>query len=162
RLLKGDRRPIVPQAEREELLLALGCVDVVVPFDEPTAATLIETLRPDVYAKGGDYSIDTLPEAPAVQAYGGQIHLLPLSEDRSNLWAITSVIMTLAILLLSVLTLAGIVFAPQIMSVTVNFSQTGDQELAETLTRIVMPSFAFLGIAGVISSVLYSMRHFLA
>src|SRR5689334_18779927 len=56
RALKGESRPLVPQSEREELLLALRCVDAVVIFDEPTADTVLAALQPQVYVKGGDYA----------------------------------------------------------------------------------------------------------
>ena len=56
RRLKGPNRPLVPEAERAEVLAALACVDAVTIFGEPTAAALVTALRPDVYAKGGDYA----------------------------------------------------------------------------------------------------------
>jgi rfaE bifunctional protein nucleotidyltransferase chain/domain len=56
RQLKGPGRPIVPQDERAEVLAALSCVDAVTIFDERTAETLVAELRPDIYAKGGDYA----------------------------------------------------------------------------------------------------------
>ena len=75
--LKGPARPINGQADRAEVLAALEAVDYIVAFDEITAEKLIETVRPDIYAKGGDYVIDELPEAKLVQAYGGRIVLVP-------------------------------------------------------------------------------------
>lgn len=78
RRLKGERRPIVPQAARAEVLAALGCVDFVIVFDEDTAEALVLALRPEVYVKGGDYaSGKPLPEAAAVATYGGQVAILP-------------------------------------------------------------------------------------
>jgi len=83
RLLKGEKRPITPQADRVQVLSALEMVDAIILFDDPTAHTLLEALRPVVYAKGGDYVLDPqktgtlLPEAPLVQSYGGQIELIP-------------------------------------------------------------------------------------
>src|SRR5437016_5339593 len=59
---KGAGRPIVPEAERAELVSALRCVDLVVLFDEPTAEALLHALRPDVHVKGTDYSPETVPE----------------------------------------------------------------------------------------------------
>lgn len=70
-------RPIVPAAQRAEVLAALKPVDAVVIFEEPTAHQVIQTLQPDIYVKGGDYELTTLPEAPLVQAYGGRIELVP-------------------------------------------------------------------------------------
>jgi rfaE bifunctional protein nucleotidyltransferase chain/domain len=84
RALKGNGRPLMPQQEREELLLALRCVDAVVIFDEPTADRTIEALRPDVYVKGGDYAEPGPPERPTVERYGGQVRILQLVEGRST------------------------------------------------------------------------------
>lgn len=69
-------RPIVPELQRAEVIAALGAVDGVVIFDEPTADATIAALRPDIYVKGGDYDLATLPEAPLVQAIGGRIELI--------------------------------------------------------------------------------------
>jgi rfaE bifunctional protein nucleotidyltransferase chain/domain len=86
RLLKGEGRPILPTADRAELLAALEAVDYVVPFPERTAERLVGMLRPDVYVKGGDYAHDTtrLPEAAVVRAYGGEVRLLDFHEGRST------------------------------------------------------------------------------
>ena len=84
RRLKGEARPVNGEADRAEVLGAIRAVDYVTVFDEPTAAALIEILRPDVYAKGGDYTIDTLPEAEIVRAYGGQVALIDLVPGRST------------------------------------------------------------------------------
>jgi rfaE bifunctional protein nucleotidyltransferase chain/domain len=77
RALKGPTRPLVPAAERAEVLAALGCVDAVVIFDAPTAEPLVAALQPEVYVKGQDYTEATLPEAAVVRAYGGAVVLLP-------------------------------------------------------------------------------------
>ncbi|HEY7066958.1 MAG TPA: D-glycero-beta-D-manno-heptose 1-phosphate adenylyltransferase [Chloroflexota bacterium] len=77
RLLKGPTRPLVPAAERAEVLAALACVDAVVLFDTPTAEPLVAALRPEVYVKGADYTEATLPEARLVRANGGTVALLP-------------------------------------------------------------------------------------
>ena len=82
--IKGPERPIVGQAEREELLLALRCVDAVVVFGEPTADTVLEALKPDLYVKGGDYAGDGPPEAPTVRRYGGEMRILQLVEGHST------------------------------------------------------------------------------
>ncbi|MHB8619277.1 MAG: D-glycero-beta-D-manno-heptose 1-phosphate adenylyltransferase [Chloroflexota bacterium] len=84
RQLKGPGRPLIGQDERAELLLALQCVDAVAIFDERTAERMVQLLRPDIYAKGGDYSSKELPEARAIEAYGGQVRLLVKVEDRST------------------------------------------------------------------------------
>jgi rfaE bifunctional protein nucleotidyltransferase chain/domain len=84
RLLKGEKRPIVLQEERAQLLAALECVDYVIIFEERTAERLIATLRPEVYAKGGDWAIEDLPEAKAVAEYGGRVEILPQVPSRST------------------------------------------------------------------------------
>jgi rfaE bifunctional protein nucleotidyltransferase chain/domain len=90
RLLKGPSRPLMRQEDRAAVLLALRSVDAVVIFDEPTASSLLELVRPALYVKGGDYSLAgtpggaPLPEEPVVRAYGGQIRLLPYLEGRST------------------------------------------------------------------------------
>jgi len=82
--LKGDKRPIVSEFERAEMVAALACVDYVTFFSEPTAAQIVDQLRPDIHVKGGDWTLDQLPEAPVVQAYGGKVVLLPLIEGYST------------------------------------------------------------------------------
>lgn len=80
-------RPLVPEAERAELLAALGCVDVVVIFDDLTAVSLVRSLRPEVYVKGGDWGQTggpRPPEAEVVEAYGGRVTYLPYVPDRST------------------------------------------------------------------------------
>ena len=70
--LKGEGRPAVPQAERAEIVASLRCVDAVVLFSEDTVAEVLERLRPEIHAKGTDYTPDTVPERDAVAAYGGR------------------------------------------------------------------------------------------
>lgn len=88
--LKGPGRPIVPAAERAELLAALEPVDYVVLFDEETAGGLVAALRPEVYVKGGDYAAGTgqagkpLPEAALVRGYGGEVRVVPLLRGHST------------------------------------------------------------------------------
>jgi D-beta-D-heptose 7-phosphate kinase/D-beta-D-heptose 1-phosphate adenosyltransferase len=84
RRLKGAGRPINSLEDRAQVLAALSCVDLIVPFDDATPAELIRLLRPDVYAKGADYTLDRLPEATLVRELGGEVQLLPLIEDRST------------------------------------------------------------------------------
>ncbi|MGE5275652.1 MAG: adenylyltransferase/cytidyltransferase family protein [Acidobacteriota bacterium] len=69
---KGPGRPVVPERERAELVAALGCVDAVTIFDEPSPEALIRMLRPEVHAKGTDYTAESVPEREAVAAYGGR------------------------------------------------------------------------------------------
>lgn len=84
RRLKGPARPVNEEADRAEVLDALRAVDYVTIFDEPTAAELIEIIRPDVYVKGGDYTIATLPEAKIVRDYGGRVEFIDLVPERST------------------------------------------------------------------------------
>lgn len=86
RQLKGPKRPLIPQAERAALLLELRSVDHVVIFEERTAERLVDLIRPDIYVKGGDYTLPTsssdvpqgkdLPEARIVLGYGGRVELI--------------------------------------------------------------------------------------
>ena len=82
--LKGETRPINNQADRAEVLLGLKAVDYVIFFGENTAENLIAELKPDVYVKGGDYTLATLPEAKIVQSYGGRVELVNLVAGKST------------------------------------------------------------------------------
>ena len=73
RRAKGPGRPVVPAAERAELVAALVGVDWVVVFEADTVVPVIERLRPDIHAKGTDYTPETVPEAAVVRAYGGRV-----------------------------------------------------------------------------------------
>ena len=84
RTLKGAGRPVNPAADRAEVLSGLRSVDHVVVFGEKTAAELVKQLQPDVYVKGGDYTVDQLPEASEVAAYGGRTVLVSLVPGRST------------------------------------------------------------------------------
>lgn len=84
RRIKGPARPINNEQDRAEVVGALGCVDYVVIFDEPTAEELITKVHPDVYVKGGDYTMETLPEGQLVKKYGGRVELVKLVEGRST------------------------------------------------------------------------------
>jgi rfaE bifunctional protein nucleotidyltransferase chain/domain len=87
RRLKGPARPIMPEAERAELLAALECVDAVVLFGEDTPAAALERLRPEIHCKGADYAPPDgkpIPEAAVVAAYGGRVAFLPLMPSLST------------------------------------------------------------------------------
>jgi len=84
RRLKGDQRPINPLEDRIHVLAALSCIDYIVAFDEDSPVDLIRRIRPDVFVKGGDYIREALPEADVVEAYGGNVEILPYLEDRST------------------------------------------------------------------------------
>jgi rfaE bifunctional protein nucleotidyltransferase chain/domain len=76
RALKGPGRPLLPAPDRATLVAALAVVDYVLVFDEPTVAPLIAALRPDVHAKGTDYTPETVPERDAVRAVGGRVAIV--------------------------------------------------------------------------------------
>ena len=86
RALKGPTRPVNPEADRAEVLAALGCVDYVVLFPEVRATHLLRAIRPQIYAKGGDYTPETLDkeERLALDEAGSEIRILPLVPDRST------------------------------------------------------------------------------
>jgi D-beta-D-heptose 7-phosphate kinase/D-beta-D-heptose 1-phosphate adenosyltransferase len=84
RRLKGLERPLNGLDDRVHVLAALSCVDYVVAFDEDTPEQLVAGLRPDVYAKGGDYTRERLPEAALVERLGGRVEILPYIVDRST------------------------------------------------------------------------------
>ena len=78
RRLKGPDRPLIEERQRAELIAALESVDYVTLFDEDTPVELLSRLRPDVFVKGGDYTEETLPEAPVVRSYGGRVEIVAL------------------------------------------------------------------------------------
>lgn len=89
RRLKGETRPVNDLESRAAVMAALGAIDMVVPFgtqpeEKDTPCALIETIQPDVFFKGGDYTIDQLPEAAIVQSYGGRVDIMPLYEGHST------------------------------------------------------------------------------
>lgn len=84
RALKGEGRPILPAADRAELVAALRCVDLVVVFPEPTVGPLLEATRPDVHCKGTDYTLDSVPERDVVRSYGGRIAIVGDPKDHST------------------------------------------------------------------------------
>lgn len=84
RRLKGPGRPLTPVADRVSVLAGLGCVDAVAVFDEDTPERLLRTLRPDVWVKGGDYTLDELPEAVVLREWMGQALVLPYLDGRST------------------------------------------------------------------------------
>lgn len=83
-LNKGSDRPIVPEAQRAEVLAALACVDYVVMFTEPDPGKLIAALQPDVLVKGGDWAIDRIVGREIVEARGGVVKTIPLVPGMST------------------------------------------------------------------------------
>ena len=81
---KGDDRPILPEAERAELLAGLACVDFVTVFDEEDPRELIKKATPNLLVKGGDWPVDQILGADTVQAAGGKVKSLPFVEGRST------------------------------------------------------------------------------
>jgi rfaE bifunctional protein nucleotidyltransferase chain/domain len=81
---KGQGRPILPAADRAELVAALAGVDYVTIFPEPTVGPLLDLLRPDVHCKGTDYTVDSVPERETVLAYGGRIAIVGDPKDHST------------------------------------------------------------------------------
>ena len=81
---KGPGRPIMPAADRAELVAALRGVDYVVVFPEPTVTPLLLLLRPDVHCKGTDYTSETVPERETVVGYGGRIAIVGDPKDHST------------------------------------------------------------------------------
>ena len=84
RTLKGEGRPILPAADRAELVAALRCVDYVVVFAEQTVGPLLATLKPDVHCKGTDYTVESVPERDTVLSYGGRTAIVGDPKDHST------------------------------------------------------------------------------
>lgn len=84
RQLKGPTRPVMPDAERAEIIAALACVDFVTIFPELTVENLLRALRPDIHAKGTDYTPDSVPERAIVREYGGEVAIVGDPKDHST------------------------------------------------------------------------------
>lgn len=82
--IKGPTRPVIDQTQRAAMLAALTCVDYVVVFDEPTPHLLLQTIRPDLLVKGGNYSIDEVVGKEVVEEYGGTVSVLDLVDGIST------------------------------------------------------------------------------
>ena len=81
---KGAGRPVLPANERAEIVAALESVNYVTIFNEPTVEQLLLALKPDVHAKGTDYTTDTVPERDVVRSYGGQVAIVGDPKDHST------------------------------------------------------------------------------
>jgi len=92
RIIKGDKRPIVRQNHRAEVLASLGCVDFIVIFDEPDPLKLIQTLKPDVLVKGEDWTEDAIVGAESVKSQGGKIVRISFVEESSTTAIIEKII----------------------------------------------------------------------
>lgn len=82
--LKGVGRPILPERERAELVASLQAVDLVTIFPEPTVTELLLAIKPDVHAKGTDYTEETVPERDVVRSYGGRVAIVGDPKDHST------------------------------------------------------------------------------
>lgn len=83
-LQKGVGRPVLPAIERAEIVAALESVTYVTIFDEPTVEELLLALKPDIHAKGTDYTTDTVPERDVVRSYGGQVAIVGDPKEHST------------------------------------------------------------------------------
>lgn len=84
RVLKGDGRPFQRESERAEIVASLRCVDYVTIFEEPTVEDLIRAIRPDIHAKGTDYTTETVPEREIVAEVGGRVAIVGDPKDHSS------------------------------------------------------------------------------
>ena len=84
RALKGDGRPLMDQQARSRMVAALSAVDWVVIFDEPDVTALLRELRPQVHAKGTDYTAETVPEREAMHALGGEVAIVGDAKQHST------------------------------------------------------------------------------
>ena len=84
KLIKGESRPINNQEDRAEILTALNCVDYVVLFEERSPAELLEKIKPDIYTKGADYTLETLPEREIVERNGIKVEFIKFVQGKST------------------------------------------------------------------------------
>ena len=84
RSIKGPTRPINNENDRAEILCALSCVDYVVMFDEDSPRNLLDEMKPDVYTKGADYTMETLPEADIMRKNGTRVEFISFAEGKST------------------------------------------------------------------------------
>lgn len=89
---KGPERPVIPEAERAELVAALACVDYVTIFADDTVVPIIRALRPDIHAKGTDYTEESVPERAEVIACGGVVRIAGDPKNHSTTALVTDVL----------------------------------------------------------------------
>ncbi len=92
RALKGAGRPLQSESERAEIMASFECVDYVLIFDDATVDRVLLELRPDVHAKGTDYSSETVPERETVRSYGGRVAIVGDAKDHSSRDMIASIL----------------------------------------------------------------------
>jgi len=83
-ILKGPGRPIMADTERAEMVASISAVDLVIIFDEPTVENLLLAIRPDIHAKGTDYTEETVPEREVVRSYGGCVAIVGDPKNHST------------------------------------------------------------------------------
>ena len=84
RRLKGEGRPLVSQNQRAEIISAIQAVDLVTIFEEPTVEQLLLALKPDIHAKGTDYTVESVPERDVVRSFGGRVAIVGDPKDHSS------------------------------------------------------------------------------
>ena len=84
KLIKGDSRPINNEADRAEILTALSCVDYVVLFEERSPANLLGKIKPNIYTKGADYTIETLPEREIIEKNNIEVAFIEFVQGKST------------------------------------------------------------------------------
>ncbi len=84
RRLKGEGRPLIPQDQRAEIISSIEAVDLVTIFDEPTVTELLLALKPDIHAKGTDYTEESVPERDVVRSFGGRVAIVGDPKDHSS------------------------------------------------------------------------------
>jgi len=82
--LKGAGRPVLAEADRAELVASIETVDVVTIFDEPTVTELLLAIKPDVHAKGTDYTEESVPERDVVRSFGGRVAIVGDPKNHST------------------------------------------------------------------------------
>ncbi len=90
--LKGPLRPMIPEADRAELLAGLACVDYVVLFNQDTPEDLIRKIKPDFHAKGAQYTEDSLPEMDTLRSVGAKVRFIPMVAARSTTNVIDTIV----------------------------------------------------------------------
>jgi rfaE bifunctional protein nucleotidyltransferase chain/domain len=84
RRLKGEGRPLISQTQRAEIISAIQVVDFVTIFEEPTVEQLLLALKPDIHAKGTDYTVESVPERDVVRSFGGRVAIVGDPKDHSS------------------------------------------------------------------------------
>jgi len=94
--LKGEGRPLQPELERAEIIASMECVDYVVVFDALTVAGLLTVLKPDIHAKGTDYTIDNVPEREVVRGFGGRVAIVGDEKAHSSRDLVSAILLKMS------------------------------------------------------------------